>query len=95
MKKLIIIFVCIVIILGLYLNAVEGQKGKNCVKASSECQKWFTHYGIESRMVYGRYNGVGHCWLEVDILFWTLEFESTALRFEEVSKRYEVDWREE
>ena len=94
MKKLIII----VILFGLYLNAVEGQREKNCVDASKECQEWFTWYGIESRMVYGSRwkNGtrICHCWLEVDILFWTWEFESTSLRFKDVSKKYEVDWRE-
>lgn len=98
MKKLIIIIICIVILLGLYLNAVEGQKGKNCRTATNECQEWFAQLGIESRMIYGSkwIDGVryGHRWLEVDILFWTWEFESTSLRFKDVSSGYKIDWRE-
>ena len=102
MKTYLKIALCILIVMliGLAILTIQRNNfvGKNCVDASSECQDFFDKIGITSRMIYGspldKNQECGHCWLEVDILFWTFEFESTSLRFKEVSSEYEIDWRE-
>ena len=99
-KYVYLIIILVVFIVGVSALTIQRNNfvGVNCVDASSECQDFFDKIGIESRMIYGspldKEQECGHCWLEVDILFWTLEFESTKLKFEDVSCEYEIDWRE-
>ena len=99
-KYVYLIIILVVFIVGASTLTIQRNNfvGKNCVDASSECKDFFDKIGIESRMIYGspldKNQECGHCWLEVDILFWTLEFESTKLKFEDVSSGYKIDWRE-
>ena len=99
-KYVYLIIILIVFIVGASALTIQRNNfvGKNCVDASSECQDFFDKIGITSRMIYGspldKNQECGHCWLEVDILFWTFEFESTKLKFKDVSSEYEIDWRE-
>ena len=103
MKSYLKVALCIIIVVMVGFTILTIQRnnfvGKNCVDASSECQEFFDKIGIESRMIYGspldKEQECGHCWLKVDILFWTLDFESTKLKFEDASSGYEIDWREE
>ena len=97
-KKIIIPIVSIIIIicaiqasLTLYQASRYVRHVYDCTDMSKDCEEFFEYLGIRTQVIYGDKlpdELVGHCWLRLHTNIGEFEFESTQLRFMNVSENW-------
>jgi len=104
--KIFFVLWCVVIVLfsswvGLSYRQKSLYDGENynCEDMSIDCKQIFEIFGFDADLAYGHRYGIkgdvktlqAHCWVVLNLPYWSVDFESTNLMISDVSSKYYLD----